>query len=143
MRRLSRRWIGLIVAGPCLAVIAVAWTLQPRSSGYGTHTQLGLPGCGILAKTGWPCPSCGLTTSVSASVHGQFAAAFRAQPFGLVLFMVLAAAVVVGLAQAITGKAIFPRPRLWWAIAGMGGMLAGWLWKLVAGVISGGLPLHG
>lgn len=42
--------------------------------------------------TGRSCPSCGLTTSVSAILHGQFGLAWRANPMG---FVIVAAAVVV------------------------------------------------
>jgi hypothetical protein len=59
----------------------------------GTHEQLGLPPCRFLAFTGFPCPSCGLTTSFAYAAHFHFQQAFFASPFGLVLF--LAAVLVV------------------------------------------------
>jgi len=68
---------------------AVAWRLTPSASGIGTHEQLGLPACGFLTVTGWPCPSCGLTTSVSHLVHGEIIQAIIVQPFGVALYAVL------------------------------------------------------
>lgn len=34
-------------------------------------------GCPIRAYTGVPCPTCGMTRSVNALIHGDFAASFR------------------------------------------------------------------
>ena len=55
----------------CGTVLVVAALLTPRASGQGTHQQLGLPACSFLVQTGYPCPSCGLTTSVVAMAHGK------------------------------------------------------------------------
>src|SRR5208337_4989119 len=79
------RWFGASAALPCWSMLVIGALLTPRSAGHGTHEQLGLPPCSMLANTGWPCPSCGLTTSVAAMMHGQPAAAARAQPFGVLL----------------------------------------------------------
>ncbi|MDW8107300.1 MAG: DUF2752 domain-containing protein, partial [Armatimonadota bacterium] len=59
---------------------------------HGTHQQLGLPPCAIYLLTGRKCPSCGLTTSVSALLHGQLTLAWRANPIG---FLIVALAIVV------------------------------------------------
>lgn len=64
--------------------------LTPDPSGHGTHQQLGLPPCTIYYLTGRPCPSCGLTTSVSATLHGELALAWRANPFGIAIVAVSA-----------------------------------------------------
>lgn len=66
-------WLGL--------TLVAAW-LQPDVHLHGTHTQLGLPPCPSVILFGRPCPGCGMTTSVTAFVHGQFGLAFRAHPFG-------------------------------------------------------------
>lgn len=63
--------------------------LTPSANGYGTHEQLGLPPCGFLMITGYPCPSCGLTTSFAHFAHGHILASLSAQPFGTFLFIVL------------------------------------------------------
>ncbi len=49
----------------------------------------GIPGvnlCWLYSATGVPCPACGLTRSFSAIVHGEFAHAWRMNPFGYVVF---------------------------------------------------------
>ena len=60
-------------------------------------TEAGIP-CPLRALTGVPCPLCGMTTSVEATVHLQFADALAANPAGI-------AAVAVAL------LALFGRPR--------------------------------
>lgn len=71
-----------------LAVVVTATQLTPAPEGMGTHQQLGLPPCGFLVVTGIPCPGCGLTTSFSHMVRGEFTGATRANPFGVMLFFV-------------------------------------------------------
>ena len=70
------------------AVLGIARSLHPSASGIGTHEQLGLPPCRFLAFTGFPCPSCGFTTSFAYAAHFHFQQAFFASPFGLLLFLV-------------------------------------------------------
>lgn len=72
---------GLWVLG-WLATTLIALWLRPDPSGHATHMQLGLPACATMDLFHRPCPGCGLTTSVSATVHGLWGAAFRANPFG-------------------------------------------------------------
>ncbi len=71
-----------------IIVITVGMLLTPSSSGVGTHESLGLPPCGFLVITGYPCPSCGLTTAFVLLLHGQITEAFLVQPFGVLLFVV-------------------------------------------------------
>jgi hypothetical protein len=72
-----------------LVIIILSVELIPSDDGFGTHCQLGLPACGFLTVTGYPCPSCGLTTSFSHFVRGDWLDAIRTQPFGFVLFVTL------------------------------------------------------
>lgn len=67
-------------------VLLIARLLRPAPGGVGTHEQLGLPPCPMLHLTGWPCPSCGLTTSFAHAAHLDFYQAFITQPFGLLAF---------------------------------------------------------
>jgi hypothetical protein len=110
----------------------------------GTHTQMGLPSCSTMSWTGYPCPSCGLTTAVTAAVHLDVLASLRAQPFGVVLTGGLVVLAAAGCWQALTANYALRRIRLslWWLAAGMAGMLLGWGVKLAAGVWSGTLPIH-
>jgi hypothetical protein len=85
------RWSYALLLLGVLVMVGVGLYLTPDPAGHGTHQQLGLPPCTIYYLTGRPCPSCGLTTSVSAILHGQFGLAWRANPMG---FLIVAAAVV-------------------------------------------------
>ncbi|HHH29922.1 MAG TPA: DUF2752 domain-containing protein [Polyangiaceae bacterium] len=86
----------VLFAGP-LAVLITAATLTPSVEGHGTHTQLGLPPCGFLVYTGYPCPGCGLTTSFSHMIRLEVLGAFHANPFGVLLFLCTAAIVPISL----------------------------------------------
>jgi len=103
-----------------------------------------MPQCSFVARYGLPCPTCGLTTSVSAAVRGDFALAFRSQPFGIILAAAIAAAALGGILQMLTGKALLVRlkPRLWWLAAALAGALAGWAVVLAIGYGRGSLPIH-
>lgn len=79
------RWIHALLLLGVLVMFGIGLYLTPNPSGHGTHQQLGLPPCTIYYLTGRPCPSCGLTTSVSAILHGQFALAWRANPMGFLI----------------------------------------------------------
>jgi len=73
----------------CL-VFAMAAALSPydnngRPLTHGTHRQLGLPPCSLKLLTGFPCPSCGMTTSISLFMHGDLAAAWRVNWAGVVV----------------------------------------------------------
>ncbi len=135
---------GVLVAGPCWAIIAVALSLSPRAAGLGTHQDLGLPNCSFAARTGYPCPTCGMTTSIVAAAHGRLGAAWQAHPFGLVLFAAIVVLAAFGTGELITGRRLIQklRPSLWWAAVGLGGVLVGWGLKVASGCASGTLPMH-
>ena len=140
----QRRVLGLVAAGPCVVLLVVAVRLSPRPSGTGTAQQLGLPGCGTLRNTGWPCPSCGMTTSVVAAVHGDVVASLKAQPFGLVLAIAAVVFGLVSLSQAVTGRNMLGALglRWWWLGIALAGMLLGWGVKVWIGMADGTLPLR-
>jgi hypothetical protein len=122
------------LATACSAILAVAISLPPSSTGIGTHTSVGLPPCGFLESTGIPCPTCGMTTAFSLMAHGRPLAAFRAQPAGALLFLLTLASVLVGWRTAWTGRL----PRINWDWLGTGTGLAtlgvlffgAWAWKI-------------
>ena len=141
------RWLRL--RGGALALLATAAlvaaaSLEPNSGGYGTHRQFSLPACSFLARTGYPCPSCGMTTSMAAMAHADFAAAGRAHPFGMALFVGVALLGVAGLAELSTGRNLLGRlpSPIWWICGALVGMFAGWGWKVAVGVATGEFPLR-
>jgi hypothetical protein len=81
------RFVWSILFSIASAVVVTAALLTPNPAGHGTHTQLGLPPCGFLVFTGYPCPGCGLTTSFSYMVRANLFGAWTANPFGIVLFL--------------------------------------------------------
>ncbi|MEM6961000.1 MAG: DUF2752 domain-containing protein [Myxococcota bacterium] len=100
----SIAWSGYLIAS--LVVLALAYALKPSSSGHGTHTQLGLPPCGVLVVTGIPCPGCGLTTSFAHMVRGQLLGAVRANPFGLMLFLTMIAGMGVSVLALVRRSSV-------------------------------------
>jgi hypothetical protein len=85
--RAARVGHALVVLSVAL-MIGLGLYLQPNPSGHGTHQQLGLPPCSLYFFTQRPCPSCGLTTSISAWLHGDWRLGWRANPFGIVVLLI-------------------------------------------------------
>jgi len=83
---LSRVVWAVLFAVPT-AVVVTAAMLTPSPAGHGTHTQLGLPPCGFLVFSGYPCPGCGLTTAFAHMVRLEVGGAWQANPFGIALFL--------------------------------------------------------
>jgi hypothetical protein len=71
-----------------VGVTGIAAFLRPDPHGHGTHQQLGFPPCPSVLMFDRPCPGCGLTTSWTALVHGDFATAFQAHALGPLLYLV-------------------------------------------------------
>jgi hypothetical protein len=141
--KLARRLRGGGVSAGCWAALAIAAWLSPHAGGTGTHQELGLPACGFLVWSGLPCPTCGLTTSVSAMAHGRVALAWRAQPFGAVLFVALAVLALAGTVEALTARDVLSRLRPGWLLwAVLIGIPAGWVLKLIVGLTDGTLPMR-
>ena len=72
----------------CLFLISgfvVAACLEPDPQGFGTHQQLGLAPCSFQPLFGLPCPSCGMTTSFSHFIRGQWLLAVQANFTGTLL----------------------------------------------------------
>lgn len=89
------RAVMLLVGLSIFAVLAIARWLNPYNQDgqprrWGTHEQLGLPPCTFHRLTGWPCPSCGLTTSFSLLMHGDWRPALAANPIGPILALTAA-----------------------------------------------------
>ncbi len=143
-RRSQMRLRGALVFVPAAAVLAVSFALPPRAVGHGTHEDLGLPPCSFLSQTGYPCPSCGMTTAFAATAHGRVAEAFLAHPAGPVLWLGLAVVSLAGLAELLSGRDCLRllRPSGWWAVAALAGMLGGWAFKIAYGLATSTLPVR-
>ncbi len=127
----------------------------------GTHAALGMPPCTFPMLTGYPCPTCGMTTSFAYFARGRLLASFHAQPAGFAFATVLAAALFGACWTLVTGGLLLSRSerfpattpgwKLWCerfatpprvtAIV-LGVMLFGWLYKIAAGLLSGTLPIN-
>lgn len=130
----KRRLLGLALAIICALPLAIGARLTPAPAGHGTHEALGLPPCGFLLAFGRPCMTCGMTTAVTQAAHGQLLGAFRTQPAGALVAIVLASGVWFGLHAAATGMSLRPglevltRPRLLWIAGAV--LLAAWAYKI-------------
>lgn len=94
----------IVYFGSWVVVTFVAALLHANPDGHGTHTQLGLPPCPSALLFDRPCPGCGLTTSWTALVHGDLAAAFHAHPFGPILYLAFTVTAFLALRGWIEGR---------------------------------------
>jgi hypothetical protein len=99
-------------AGLASFVLVVARVLSPDPSGFGTHTQLGLPACFFLQLTSLPCPACGLTTSFAHMARLQITSALHANVLGLPLFVITALAVPYSVYACARALPILPTLEL-------------------------------
>jgi hypothetical protein len=79
----------LRVAGGLMLAAAATRPWWSAASGWGG------PPCPLRSITGIPCPFCGMTTSVTAAVHGHLGDALAANPLGIVAVVLAAAAWVI------------------------------------------------
>ena len=140
------RWCaGLVLLG-CISVIVLALWLRPDPRGYGTHEQFGSGPCGFMIVTGYPCPTCGMTTAFCHTVRGQFWRALRAQPAGFVFALATIAAAGSALWTLVVGR--WPAhlsmlvTNYWFFITLLALLLGGWAFKLVVGLFNNTLPTH-
>lgn len=83
------RVVAFAMAAGIVTVFVVAARLTPDAKGYGTHQQLGFPSCQFRELTGVNCPQCGMTTSFAYLVRGQAGDAWRVNPCGPLLAVLL------------------------------------------------------
>jgi hypothetical protein len=130
----SARLASLGLCLGCLGMLLVALWLRPDPSGVSSHRQLGLPPCDLLARTGVPCMTCGMTTSFSHFVRGHILGSFYVQPMGAVLSLLTVMGFWACLYIAISAR---PAHRLLWHIPSRYYLLflfslaiLAWAWKI-------------
>lgn len=142
----AARWVALGVFVGCTALLGVAAWLKPDPRGFGTHEQLGSAPCGMLILTGYPCPTCGMTTAFSHFVRLQWFQSFLTQPAGFVLALATLCFAVLAGRTLVLGR--WPRRFLpvissyWIFLILLIILLGGWGFKLAYGLLNGTLPLH-
>ncbi|MBN1488402.1 MAG: DUF2752 domain-containing protein [Phycisphaerae bacterium] len=139
----GRVW-AVLIAGACAGTLALAASLRPDPTGFGTHTQFGWSACGFLVQTGYPCPTCGMTTAFADFATGHPIRAFMHQPMGLILAAGTAVVGIVALAAAISGRVLGVNwyrvnpVRVVWAFVVL--FIGSWAYLIVIGRVSGTLP---
>lgn len=142
---LSRCKALLVLIG-CVVLISIAVWVSPDRTGLGSHQQLGLPRCNMVMITGYPCPTCGMTTAFSYSVRGRLISAIQAHPAGFLLAILTMMTAIVSVRVICTGKVWVVN---WYRIspaivivAAIAVILLGWIFKLVMGIMNGSYPVH-
>lgn len=96
-------WLGVTLIG--------AFVLHPAKSLHGTHTQLGFPACYSVIIFDRPCPGCGLTTSWTSVLHGDFGHAFAAHALGPIIYVLFTLSALACLFAVIRGYRIRTETR--------------------------------
>lgn len=135
----------LLIGLGLLAVFAIAWFLNPYDSQgqplqMATHLQLGLPPCNFHRLTGYPCPSCGMTTSFALLVRGDVMNSLRANAAGTLLASFLVLVLPWCLASAVCRRLFFitslERALLWTVGIFMVVLLVRWITVLALAYLS-------
>lgn len=112
------------VGGPDLRLASAGMLAAAAASPlWGSTVAADLITCPLRAVTGIPCPLCGMTTSVCATVTGRLGDAVSANPFGLL-------AVVVAIWLVVTWRRGVHRTwriPLWLPCLGLA---LSWAWQL-------------
>ena len=132
-----QRAIAALVASVVLALFGGLWLLQRVGFAFGVL----LGPCGMKQRTGLPCPTCGMTTSVLAFARGEWLTAFYVQPAGAFLGSLLIALAFFALLTSVFGiyfgflDRLRAELKLRWIAAGLLVILAaGWAVTLARAV---------
>ena len=123
-----------MVAALALALLCTAASLKPDVRGVETHTQLGLWPCGWYLASGYPCPTCGMTTAFAAAANRSYFSSLRTQPFGFMAVLATAVSFWTGLHIAvfasrlgtIVGKVFTPKVVVGAVVL----LLGAWMYKI-------------
>ena len=98
--------IGIAVV--LIGVFAIAIALDPYQDGKvwlaETHRQLGLLPCTFKLVTGYPCPSCGMTSSFALAIRGDLWHSAQANFVGTLLALGCLAVIPWAAASALKGR---------------------------------------
>ena len=131
VRRASalQRKIAALVALSVFGLFVCLWLLQRAGFDFG----LVFGPCGMKQRTGWPCPTCGMTTSVLAFARGDLLTAFYVQPAGAFLCTLLVVGAFFAFLMSVFGvyfsafDRLFAELRVRYLIVGLLVILAaGW-----------------
>lgn len=138
------RLYAAVVFLAAVVIICTALWLVPARDHMGTHRQLGLLPCGFVTMTGYPCPTCGMTTAFAYAVRGQFIDSTRSQPAGFALALATViigicavGAMTIGRYPAINWYRVNPTSFVWYVAVGL---VAAWGAKIGLGLLDGSLP---
>ena len=98
----------------------------------------------MRTTTGFPCPTCGMTTAFAHTVRGQWLRAFLVQPAGFVLAVGTIGVAGVSLSTLFRGR--WPRVNLWmitpyrFFLGLLVLFLGAWAFKVIVGLANGTLP---
>ena len=117
LRPWQRGLLAVVAAGLVSLLVIAAW-LRPNPLGMGTHQQLGLPPCTVVALYDMRCPSCGMTTSWSWLVRGRVIRSLQSNVGGTMLGMLAIAATPWLAISGFRGFWWPVRPKEWWLPVG-------------------------
>ena len=146
LRPTRARWKASLVLAGCATISFIAAWISPDRCGLGSHRQLGLPPCNAVTVTGYPCPTCGMTTAFAYSVRGRLISAFYVHPAGLALALMTGMTAFASLGVIATGRVwVFNWYRIspaYVTLMMIAVILIGWIFKLMMGIATGTLPVH-
>jgi hypothetical protein len=110
-RQCSQLWVRaalVVIAVALIGIFAIAAWLDPYRDGKvwlaETHRQLGLPSCTFKDLTGYPCPSCGMTSSFALAIRGDLWHSVQANFVGTLLALGGLAFIPWAVASAFAGR---------------------------------------
>jgi hypothetical protein len=92
-----------IIAAVIIAGAAAFFGVFALAGYYNIDMGRFLGYCGLKQRTGFPCPTCGMTTATLAFAQGKVLEAFYIQPACALLCSVVVAAALVALVVAVSG----------------------------------------
>jgi hypothetical protein len=145
-RAAATRAKALLILAACVALWAIGWRLSPAPAGLGTHRQFGLLPCGFVLLTGYPCPTCGMTTSFALTTQGRWLTALWVQPAGFLFTLLTGAVGILATESLLSGRGwrvnLYRVHSVRMSIALILVLLAAWGFKVAVGLAQGTYPVR-